>query len=340
MFVSRKRPYTKTIPQIARQAVPSDLAEMLELLLERGAFVLEGLDHLGDEADLGVHARAGHEALAATVGDQRAHERRVPAIAQGNVVVKHHRRVLVHRHRFPGERCFFDLEVEALEQADVRRHVVPGLEQDDVTDDDFAAADGDLPAVADHLRAGRGHFLQGRERLLGLRLLDDADDRIQHHDHHDGDGVDPFAKQQRNHRSDHQDDDEIVVELVPEQREEPGARPLGKLVCTLRGEPPSRFRLREAVFEVRLEVGGDLGDRLAVGIRVVHLFLLRGGRIATGAATGVHDNNEFTLQVRAWAGTRCAIAPAAALAKRGCSKTAKVSPPSATPSAPAPCNLP
>ena len=85
-------------------------------------FVLEGLDHLRDEADLRVHARAGDEALAATVGDQRAHEGRVAAVAQRNLLVEHHAGVLFDRHRFAGERGFLDLEVEALEQAHVRRH--------------------------------------------------------------------------------------------------------------------------------------------------------------------------------------------------------------------------
>ena len=125
--------------------------------------------------------------------------------------------------------------------------------------------DRDLVAVADHLRVGRGHLLQGRERLLGLRFLDHADDRVEHDDDHDGDRVDVFAQQQRDERGDHQDDDEVVVELVPQQRQEAGAGALGQLVGTLRGEPPSRFRLGEAVFEVRLEVGDDLFDRLAVG---------------------------------------------------------------------------
>ena len=77
-----------------------DLPQMLELLLQRRVLGLERLDHLGDETDLGVHARARDQPLAAPVGDQGAHEGGVLAVAQGDFLVQHHAGVLLHRHRF------------------------------------------------------------------------------------------------------------------------------------------------------------------------------------------------------------------------------------------------
>ena len=120
--------------------MPSTLPRCSSFFCSGRALVLERLDHLRDQADLRVHARAGDEALAAPVGDQRAHEGRVPAVAQRDLLVEHDRRVLLDGHRFAGERGLLDLQVEALEQAHVRGNVVAGFEQDDVAADDLAAA--------------------------------------------------------------------------------------------------------------------------------------------------------------------------------------------------------
>ena len=187
----------RTTAQMARHAVPRTLPEMLQLLLERRVLVLVGLDHLGDEADLRAHARARHESLAASVRDQRAHERGVPAVAQRMLLVQDQRRVLLHGHRFAGQRGFFDLEVDGRDQAQIGGHIVARFQQDDVARNELPGRNRDLMAVADDLGVGRRHLLQGRERLLGLRLLDHADDGVQHHDAHDGDGIDILAEQQR-----------------------------------------------------------------------------------------------------------------------------------------------
>ena len=48
---------------------------------------------LRDEPDLRVHAGAGDQALAASVGNQGSHERRVPAVAERDLLVDLNRRV-------------------------------------------------------------------------------------------------------------------------------------------------------------------------------------------------------------------------------------------------------
>ncbi len=207
-----------------------NLPQMLELLLQRRVLGLERLDHLGDETDLGVHARAGHEPLAASVGDQRAHEGGVLAVAQRYFLVQHHPGILLDRHRFAGQRGLLDLEIDALDQPQIGGNIVSGFQQHDVAADDLAARNRHLLAVADDLGIRGGHLLQGRERLFRLRFLDDADHRVEHHDEHDGDGIDVLAERQRNQRRDDQNDHEVIVELIQKEGEESRLRPLGQFV--------------------------------------------------------------------------------------------------------------
>ncbi len=67
--------------------------------LQGSGFLLDGLKHLGDQADLGVHAGADHHAAAAAVIDQRAHEGGILAVAQGNLVFQADVGVFLHRAR-------------------------------------------------------------------------------------------------------------------------------------------------------------------------------------------------------------------------------------------------
>ena len=128
-------------PQIGQRDDAQRLAQLVELLLQRRRFLLVRLDHLGDHADLRVHAGRGDQALAAAVGDQRAHEGRVLAVAERDVGVEHHPGVLVDRHRFAGQRGLLDLQVDALDQAQVGRDVVARLQQHDVAGHQFAGRD-------------------------------------------------------------------------------------------------------------------------------------------------------------------------------------------------------
>ena len=169
---------------------------MFELFLQGRFFVLVGLDHLGDDADLGIHAGTDHQALAPPVGNQRAHEGRVLAVAQRGLLVQHRCGELVDRHRFTGQRSLLDLEIDAFNEAQVSRNVVPGFEQDDVTGNQLAPWDRRLNAIADHLRVWRRHLLERRQRLLRLRLLNHADHRVQDDDDHDRHRIDVLAESQ------------------------------------------------------------------------------------------------------------------------------------------------
>ncbi len=77
-----------------------------------------------------------------------------------------------------------------------------------------------LPAVTHHARRGSGHALQGSHRLLGLRLLDVAQQAVAQHDGRDHDRLDRQAvgtlqppRQQGNHDGGQQQVDERIGEL-------------------------------------------------------------------------------------------------------------------------------
>ena len=130
-------------------------------------------------------------------------------------------------------------------------------------------------AVPDDLGIGSGHLLQGREGLFRLRFLYDSDHGVQHDDEHDGYGVDPLSQRQRDERRDDQNDHQVVVELVPEQREEAWPRALRQFIGAEFPEAVLRFLLGQALFEVCLKAADEFLDRLAVGFFIVHRSLLQ-----------------------------------------------------------------
>jgi hypothetical protein len=139
-----------------------------QLPLERRVFRLVGLEHLGDETDLGVHPGPRHDPPAPSVGDDRAHESHVDPVAQGNVLLQDLCRVFLDRHRLAGQGGFFDLEIHAFDQAHVRRDAVSRFQKDHIACHQFPGRAP--PAAVRHgcLGAGGGHLLEGGDRLLAL----------------------------------------------------------------------------------------------------------------------------------------------------------------------------
>ena len=73
--------------------------------------------------------------------------------------------------------------------AAVRRDGVTGLEQDDVAGHELGGVQHDELAVAHDLGLRGAHLLQGREGLLALSLLNDAEGGVDDDDRHDDDDV-------------------------------------------------------------------------------------------------------------------------------------------------------
>ena len=95
-------------------------------------------------------------------------------------------------------------------------------------------------------RFRRGQLLQGSQGCLGALLLDDPQNGVHDDDRHDGRGVDPLAEQGGNHRRHDEQDDDKVIELLPQEFQEARAGRLGQLVETIVGLPVGDLRAGQA----------------------------------------------------------------------------------------------
>ena len=121
---------------------------------------------------------------------------------------------------FAGQRRLLHLQALDLEQPQVGRHLVAGLDEDDVARHQPFGGDGLAMAVAQHAGLQRQHLADGIERPLGLALLDEADQRVDDDDAGDDRRIDVVLHQGGDRRRDEQDVDQDVVELEqqPDQR--------------------------------------------------------------------------------------------------------------------------
>ena len=67
-----------------------------------------------------------------------------------------------------------------------------------------------------HLGFRRGEPAERGQGLFSPALLDDAQRRVQHHDRHNRPCLKPITKQCGNHCGDQKEDDDKVVQLIPE----------------------------------------------------------------------------------------------------------------------------
>jgi hypothetical protein len=186
--------------------------------------------HRIDAADLGGRAGGHHQAGGLAVADQRAGIGHAAAVAQrrigGDRVA-----VLVHRHRFAGERRFIDAQVLHLQQPQVGRHAVARSQQHQIAGHQVGGIDVLAPAVAQHHRMRRQHRADRVQRRLGLALLDEADDGVDHHRGQQHAGVDPVAQ----HRGDGRGAEHHVQQHVVELRQQAHQRPaLGRAAQPVR----------------------------------------------------------------------------------------------------------
>ena len=133
----------------------------------------------------------------------------------------------------PSASSILDLHARTLKDATVGRHGVTGLKDHDVSHDNLGGRHTELLAASDDLARCRSHLLQRRERLLGLLLLNDAEDRVQHDNEHDDDHISEVrlalgdTRHGRDNRSHDQHDHHGVGHLLEEADPEWG--PLGLL---------------------------------------------------------------------------------------------------------------
>ena len=88
-----------------------------------------------------------------------------------------------------------DLEIRGVHQAQVSGDHVAVPEEDNVARDQLTGGENALLPLPEDPGGGRPHVSQGFQGGLGFFLLDDADDRVDHHDGSDDNGLGPLLQQ-------------------------------------------------------------------------------------------------------------------------------------------------
>ncbi len=101
-----------------------DTTHLVEILLQRCLAGFDRLQHLGDPAELGLHAGADDDSTASPIGGDGSAKNHVVAVTKGQVLRAERFRVLGDRYRFARQRGFIDLQVDRLEQSRIRCHFV------------------------------------------------------------------------------------------------------------------------------------------------------------------------------------------------------------------------
>ena len=143
------------------------------------------------------------------------------------------------------------MQIRVLDEAGVRRHPIAGLDHDDVAGNDLVGRDSLALAVADHGRFGRCKRHQRSNGALGARLLEEAEQGVEHDDEQDDDrligqgGLARILQQPLDHGDDggdEQDDHQEVLELLDQPRPPGRFRRALELVRTVLLEAPLRLR--------------------------------------------------------------------------------------------------
>ncbi len=156
-----------------------DLAQAVQLLLQRSLAGLGAGQHVGDVPDLGGHARRCHDQLPAATRDRGVHVRHAGPVPQGDLVPEHRLHGLAHRQALPGQGGFLDLERGGHIDAGVGRHPVACLHQDHVAWNELVGVDLDALPVPTYPRDGPHHLSQCLDTLLGLGLLTQSDHGVE-----------------------------------------------------------------------------------------------------------------------------------------------------------------
>ncbi len=162
-------------------------------------------------------------------------------VAQRGIRREGLRRPLFHRNRLPRHGALVGLEAAALQNPGVGGNLIPGLQQDNIPG--HQGGGGRLPGrpVPQDSGLGRGHPSQLLQRLLGMVLLGDGDDPVDHHNHQDNHTVQPVlpaAGQQRQGGRGQQHQNHGILQLAQDAQEKPRRLGLSQLVGTVLLQPP------------------------------------------------------------------------------------------------------
>jgi hypothetical protein len=200
--------------------VEQHVAEAGDLAGQRCGQYLGTGDELRDAPDLGGIAGFRDHADPGAVGHQAGRIGHVRALRQHDVM-RQPFGLLLDRHRLAGQRGFVDLQVAALQQAQVRGHLVARGQQDDIARHQLRGVDLLLFPGAQHRGCRGQRAREGRQRAQRLALLDEADDGVEQDDAEDHAGVDPGPEHDLDDDRGQQDVDQRLMELQQEAQQGP-----------------------------------------------------------------------------------------------------------------------
>ncbi len=159
----------------------------LHLPLQRAGLFLHPLGQGGDVAQLGVHA-GGDDHGPGCAGEGRgAGKHQIGHFSPEELLaVLHGLGKLVGGAGLPGEGAVIHSEVLGVNEAGIRRDLVPGLQKNHIAGNDRGRFHLPDPAVAAQAAFGRQQLLQGLDCLFGPVLLPEAEDRVDQDDQGNG----------------------------------------------------------------------------------------------------------------------------------------------------------
>ncbi len=199
---------------------------------------------------LGVHPCGHHQSGPPAGSDQGARDQHIHLVSQGSVWGERIPGLLLHRHRLPRHGRFVGLEAAALQDPGVGGDLVPRLQKDHVPGHQSGGGHPEGDAVPQGQGGGRGHAPQLLQGLLGVVLLGDGDDRVDHHDHQNDRPVQPVlsaAGRQRQPRRRQQHQNHGVLQLGQDPNQQTRGLRTGQLVGTVLLQPLGRLPLGQAL---------------------------------------------------------------------------------------------
>ena len=166
---------------------------------------------------------------------------------------------LGHRHRFPGERGFGQLQLGTVDQACVGAYGVAGRQQQHVARHQFGGGQGLFLAFAQHPHLQAGQAAQRGHRTFGAAFLQGANDGIDQHHQQDHAGIAPVPQRQGQQGGGQQQVDERAAELVQQQMPERPGRRLGQGVEAVAGAALAHLHGAQALLWVHAQGLGGVG---------------------------------------------------------------------------------
>ena len=194
---------------------------MVEAFLQGGGPLLTVLQQTGNPAQFGGAAGGYHQGQAATVNHLSALIQAVQAFRQAGVGAEYCLGILLHRQGFTGEGRLLHRQPGCLQQPQVRRHPITGLEYHHIPGHQLLGGQALDIASDSYLHHGHGQGLERRQGRFSPALLEITKQGIEQHDHTDRHRIfrkflRPQIQHRRNHRHGDQQQQHDIDKLINE----------------------------------------------------------------------------------------------------------------------------